>query len=352
MFLRDFVEKKHRIFTAIQMLGICVALAFSVLAWFFGWYPHPGISVAVLAVLAAAMSIQPEMKGSHKAAWMLLFGAFLAIEFLAISQEAKQESTARDAENGQFDSIARGLQQSIMQSGYQFKETMQAYSSAESARQKQFEATTNQFDQINGGEQRRFDALIDHEEKLAESLNGTLVPGNEPTPANNCPDEEIPPKSVRVFIGDAKVQNVNVVDRFPSVVLARARPGTAPHIPGIAREEVLLGGSPSNSVPVVTLDRAVGGEVTVTLDMRYSDGKIIARMDQNGFVVNRNAILEVKKEKSRLQIFDEYGDEVLDIQYFNPQAIGVSGKGIGLGQTMTRFCAMRAGPFVLPQQTQ
>ncbi len=53
-------------------------------------------------------------------------------------------------------------------------------------------------------------------------------------------------------------------------------------------------------------------------------------MDKEGFVVNRNNFLEVKRNKSSLKIIDEYGNEVLKVRYLNPSAISVSGPHIGL----------------------
>ncbi|MGH9562116.1 MAG: hypothetical protein ACRD3S_11740, partial [Terracidiphilus sp.] len=83
------------------------------------WYPPPGVAAAFLSVVAAAMSLQTGMRGSHKALWMLLIGAFFAIELLAIGHERseqnkQQEATLRE-ERKHFGEIADGIQRTMEQ---------------------------------------------------------------------------------------------------------------------------------------------------------------------------------------------------------------------------------------------
>jgi hypothetical protein len=78
--------------------------------------------------------------------------------------------------------------------------------------------------------------------------------------------------------------------------------------------------------------------LAVILDLRSDDGKIIARMDESGYVINRNNTLEIKKSKSNLTVVDIYGREVLDVKYLNPHAVSVRGENIGLPKGMTYVC--------------
>lgn len=59
------------------------------------------------------------------------------------------------------------------------------------------------------------------------------------------------------------------------------------------------------------------------LDIRDSDRKIIARLNEDGFVVNRNKLLQLKRDKSHLKVIDEYGDSVLDVDYMNSKTIRI-----------------------------
>jgi hypothetical protein len=63
--------------------------------------------------------------------------------------------------------------------------------------------------------------------------------------------------------------------------------------------------------------------MSVVLDLRSLNGKIIARMKDGKFVLNRNNFLQVTRQKSYLKVTDEYGDEVLSINYINPTTISV-----------------------------
>ena len=55
------------------------------------------------------------------------------------------------------------------------------------------------------------------------------------------------------------------------------------------------------------------------------DGRIIAEIKDDKFVVNQNNYLEMEqKNKSNLVIRDQYGRTVLDVTYINPTAVKIS----------------------------
>jgi hypothetical protein len=101
----------------------------------------------------------------------------------------------------------------------------------------------------------------------AESLTGKLVPGSDPTPDNNC--RKGSNDSVLIFLGQEDSHNAVLVDQFPHTVLA-------------------LGDPRIHLIPVLRLERSTNGELIVDLDIRSHDGKIITRLDKDGFVVNGN----------------------------------------------------------------
>jgi hypothetical protein len=275
MSFRVFLERKHRFFTALQILGICVAVFFFASMAFFDWYPHSGVSVAVLAVLAAAMSLQADMKGPHKALWMLIFGAFLVAELLAISHESREESATRLEENKQFGLIASGLQLSLSQSAAQFDQTMKTYSNADKIRQGEFRTTMGRFSQTERSNQEHFSRVLDHEDELDQAESGVLMPGAEPTPANNCRD--FSPKSIVVMIGNESQHNAAVFEPLPH----------QPHVILTSRAHG----------QVLALTRSGEGNLAVILDLRSDDGKIIARMDESGYVINRITPLRSRRAK-------------------------------------------------------
>jgi hypothetical protein len=284
------------------------------------------------------------MKGWQKGIWMLVIGAFLITEIRAINRDRavtdaqasidrQNQETAfggiRDAQEKNFQATAKGLTDAYAQS------------------QREFDATMNRFAQINSQEQQRFSSLVDqdaklfeHEDQLAESLNGTLVPGDEPTPPNICGN--IPDGSVLLFLGGEARGNVEVVSIFPSVVMAYA--------PGLPQGSIAFGASPNTPhFAAVSLVRLSDNRIAVLLDIRSDDGRIVVRMDRNGYVVNRNNILEIKKNPSknpnRLTVFDTFGQVVLEVHYLNPRTIAISGPAINNSSVMGG-CFEYSGPLI------
>jgi hypothetical protein len=76
------------------------------------------------------------------------------------------------------------------------------------------------------------------------------------------------------MFGEERKQNAAMFSKFPHVVYASQSRG-----------------------PILTLDRSASGSIEVIMDIRSSDGKIIARMNRDGFVVNRNNYLDMRRDK-------------------------------------------------------
>ena len=101
--------------------------------------PPPGYAVAVVAGVAAAMSVHGQMKSWQKVVWMALIGVLLVIETRAISADrAASNEAARvarekqddkfaevlKAQKEQFSCIANGLARAINSSNEQFRVTL------------------------------------------------------------------------------------------------------------------------------------------------------------------------------------------------------------------------------------
>jgi hypothetical protein len=114
--------RNHFLFYLSQLVAIGVAV------YWLRNLPVPGYAIGGLAVLAALMSIHPDIQPGHKVVWMLLIGLFLFIEFRAIDKDrtefADAEADRRQQENKQFQHIADTLTDSIQQSQNQFATTM------------------------------------------------------------------------------------------------------------------------------------------------------------------------------------------------------------------------------------
>jgi hypothetical protein len=111
---------------------LAIGLLFASVPFLFYWglrTPSPGKAVAAMAVVAAAMSLRGEMSGKEKLAWTLLLFGFLGVEIKSIDTDrslAEQERASTvERERRGFDSIAKGIENSISNSDREFRETMQ-----------------------------------------------------------------------------------------------------------------------------------------------------------------------------------------------------------------------------------
>lgn len=70
------------------------------------------------------MSVRPEMHSAEKFAWVAVLVSFTILEVLAINRSDKKVETAREEENKQFQSIAKGITDGYASNQSQFKVTM------------------------------------------------------------------------------------------------------------------------------------------------------------------------------------------------------------------------------------
>ena len=130
---KQFLANKHLVFVLAQTLFSITAVAFAVLGFLCGWFPTPGVSVAIIAVVAATVSIHGDMEGSHKALWMLIIGAFLVLELVSIRHERNVQTAAQktllDEERKHFGEIGDGIKATISDSDSNFNATMGQFSS-------------------------------------------------------------------------------------------------------------------------------------------------------------------------------------------------------------------------------
>ena len=78
--------------------------------------------------------------------------------------------------------------------------------------------------------------------------------------------------------------------------------------------------------PVFAVERDAAGRVGITVDVRSKDGRIVARIKNGTFIVNRNNILTMKRpDKSTLIVEDQSGNEVLNVRYQNRSVIHFQG---------------------------
>lgn len=287
------------------MIDVCPVY---VIPWW-QWHPPVGSWIAMLALLGVIVPwlFRPpdKMGRTEKAIWTFVMLLFLVLElrtlYLDRDEHDREQAHASCEQLKRFQAIADTLSSAISANQTQFQLTMQKLSEDETSRQNQFNATMGGFSTNEASSQIRFDKLIEHEEKVADAQSGILSPDNLPLPANTCQD--VPPDATFIFLGSKG--NAAWFTGFPHVVV----------------------GSKSHG-PVLSIERTNGNSIAVIFDLRSPDGKIVARMDASGYVVNRNNTLEIKKTEHNLAVVDLYGQEVLDVQYLNSHALSIRGENI------------------------
>lgn len=270
-------------------LPACVVLLF------YGWWAIfpilPGHAIAALALVAVVMTVRADkFSAAERVIWVLIGAVLMIGESRAIyNDHAKHDAEQKaqsDLHQQQFEATARGLRDAITLSRNNFNTTMDKYSAAQRQEHSEF-----------AGVLSKEQALYEHEEALADSAPAVLTPGNLPTPHNVC--GKVDSNSVMAFYGKTGTNpNVAVIQNFPHTIVE----------------------SRSNG-PLLSILKASDGSLRFLIDIRSADKKIVARLDEDGFVINRNNTLEVKKREHSLKVLDLYGNDIFSLNYMNPKAI-------------------------------
>jgi hypothetical protein len=289
------------------ILWLACALIYAFLYWQWRWHRNPPSSGAVVAwfgLVAAFMALLPKIGGLQKSLWLVVLILFLRMELNSIKQE--QVDTERQHRQDRSEDSMRFGQ--VLQSN------REATAQILQSQQDKFETTMNGFEQSQREAQSQFAALVGkqeelykHEEQLARSLSGHLIPAGDKTPYNGC------------LTGQVGQTDLPASDRDTVVVFAAGQSFFVRDFPNIVLQ---IGGA-----NIIILERAADKSISVTMDLRSADETVIARLNRDGWVVNRNKILAVlTPDASTLIIVDDFGLEVLNIHYLNTQAIRISGK--------------------------
>jgi len=113
--IRQYIHEfswQHRAFLVLQI--IC-----GLVTWYLWKHlPNPGWAVALLAFVAASMSIHGDMHGWQKAIWMCIIGALLVIELRSINTDRfirdQQAIADRSMQEAEFKATAGGLKAAIV----------------------------------------------------------------------------------------------------------------------------------------------------------------------------------------------------------------------------------------------
>jgi hypothetical protein len=136
---------------------------------------------------------------------------------------------------------------------------------------------------------------VKKQESTSPPLHGSITPGEEPSLKDKCGEAT---DGLKVLLGSS----VAFAKQYPYTVIAMA------------------------GRPVFVVEKDHEG-LLVTLDIWDRDGKIVAEIVKNRFVVNPNNYFKIVRDKpNEFIVYDQYKDKVVDIHYLNPSTLKILGK--------------------------
>jgi hypothetical protein len=238
-------------------------------------------------------------KPIFRSLWIAAAIIFFLVENRAINRNDYQQAQLVQKEECALQRILTqgqtNFESGLNQGQYDFQTEMQKFDAAQQAERQDFLNAQKQQQQGFSALLDKENALLTRQEQLAEGLSGKLFPASDPTPVGLCGGMLIPDDAVILMIDT----NAYVVQKFPHPIFLSQSKGS-----------------------ILSLDRGADGALAIIMDLRSADGRIIVRLTDDGFVVNRNNYLEMKEnDKSTLDIIDEYGRPILHVRYANPKLI-------------------------------
>lgn len=143
---------------------------------------------------------------------------------------------------------------------------------------------------------RVVDLFTDNPLKTETETEGYLIPANDPNPPNSC-NSVIPKDALVMYFGDSVAYTSQ--KSYPIIIL--------------------------DGQDVFSIYQTQEG-LSVNYTMRSQDGRIIAKIEGNKFVVNRNNILNRERpDKHTLIVNDEFGKKVLYVRFLNESSVKILG---------------------------
>lgn len=306
--------------TALWLVLLFAASAIALIVW----VPAPGISIAVLAVGAALMSLRLDMSVYEKAAWMLIVGLLLVSEVHAILKDRREtQHTQQDFQLNETDRLLRLVQSERDISERKTKQLIEqenaSFSSNLRQDQVEFEGAMHAIVASHRQDQDQFAGVLGKQQdllqtqlELSEQINGHLVPDRKPSPTNACTGNGTPlpnPNDITVeFNGNAVV-----AETLPLTILS------------------------FGDFPVLSVDKVEETQdIALKVDFRDARNMLALRVDGNG-LVNRAEFPIVRPDKSTFLVLDAYGNDFFRAHFLNPHYLKVTGEIMYCGIVYSRF---------------
>jgi hypothetical protein len=137
--MRAWEEKAEEIWKSWPMAVLLCGSGAVAAIWAWRSVPAPGISIAILGLVAAVMSLRGEMRPLEKAAWMLIISVLLVAEIQSIRTDRiradNQAKSDRQAQDTAFELV-------LKKEDAQLQETLQGFDSVRRLAKKSIENQT------------------------------------------------------------------------------------------------------------------------------------------------------------------------------------------------------------------
>jgi membrane protein implicated in regulation of membrane protease activity len=299
---------------------LCQTATACALVWWIPYkhLPWTGVCVAIIALLAAAMSVHPNIRPHHKLIYFSLMAFLLINEFRAMRKdrdEAQQtqnefeskENTRlalllnaeRENTKNLLDQENKNLNGFLKQDQLEFEKTIRTLVSSHKQDQEDFLRVVN-----------KEQGIVQSQQEMSEQFAGRLVPGEGPTPTNACSRFSAGENDVTVIWED----NAAVVNHFPATIL-----------------EI-------GDTPVISVDRVPGSqqELALSADFRTKNNEIAIQVNKNGVVNRTQKLILMRPNKSTFLIEDSFGKEFFRAVYVNAKTFQVSGPSTAVSASLLR----------------
>ncbi len=304
----DVSEAAARIWKILGWISVLGFLAVGV-RWFFH-IPSTGKGGVLLAVGATLMPLFWErVCVINRMFWVAMLFVLLAVEYRAIDKDqadaiSRQQDALQKIGQG-FTNLLTAQQTSF---GSLINQSQTNFNSLMRNERDDFDKMLKNNLAAQRQENANFSALVSQQkdllnkqEELYDFTSNKLLPASDPMPANRCGSGL--PDDVFVFLGTHS--NTMITNKFPHTVL-------------------MIGDH-----NVISIDRGGTGSLVIYVDMKDASGKIIARLNGDGFIVGKNYELYLlRPDKNTVIIDDGFGSHVLKARFLNPRAFSVEGTAI------------------------
>jgi hypothetical protein len=231
-------------------------------------------------------------------AWIAMLFLLLAVEYRATDKDKSKSAHELTVEFGNLAKQANENLKNILNDEHA------SFADLLKAQQDSFTLTLKTIVGAQRQDERKFAALLkrqqglfEQQQEMIESLNGHLLPGNDPMPVNRCTD--LHPMSTNDYLFLTPF-STDIVE-LPFVVLR------------VHKQDM------------ITVSKGASGLLELRMNIRNRDGSLIVRFDEDGFEVSP-ALYKRHPDKSTLVVEDSFGNEVLRVRYKNQKTLYLRGK--------------------------